>query len=198
MASLFSEFKRAQSSGSGAALAETITPIAPAHDPNRLRSFYNSTNSASVQSDIRYSLLKDRSTGTKLPKQEGQAWVDIFVAFWKAAGEITRLQENPHPSLNSDGGSYVALFNLWKEVANLLIRGYSNAGFEAWTLPCLYVVGRYLRVFAIKADEETAQNPTTANEGFQDDMVVDFGKNAKLEETSRIINRMFTLCLHDR
>ena len=196
MASLFLEFKQAQSSGSGAALAATITPLAPAHDPNRLRSFYNSTNSASVQSDIRYSLLKDRTTGTKLPKQEGNAWVDIFVALWKATGEIITLQEPARRG--DDRGSYVALFKLWKEVANLLIRGYSNAGFEAWTLPCLYVVGRYLRIFAIKADEETAQNPATFNESFQDDVVADFGKNAKLEETSRIINQMFTLCLHDR
>ncbi len=37
-----------------------------------------------------------------------------------------------------------------------LIRGYTNCGFEAWTVPCLYVAGKYMRIFAIKADEGTA------------------------------------------
>ena len=37
-----------------------------------------------------------------------------------------------------------------------LIRGYTNCGFEAWTVPCLYVAGKYMRIFAIKADEGAA------------------------------------------
>lgn len=190
MSALFAEFKQAQVSGSGNALAATICPVAPAEDANRLRSFYNFTNSVNVQSDVRYGLLQDRTTGIKLPKQEGNAWVDIFVAFWKVAGEVVKIEES--------SGSSTALFNAWKEVANLLIRGYSNAGFQAWTLPCLYVAGRYLRTFAIMADAENSQDADTFNEGFQDDIVSGNSKTAKLEETSRVINRMFTLCLHDR
>ncbi len=40
-------------------------------------------------------------------------------------------------------------------MCSALIRGYNNQGFEAWTIPCLYVAeGKHLRIFAIKADNE--------------------------------------------
>ncbi|KAM5442820.1 COP9 signalosome (CSN) subunit [Microsporum ferrugineum] len=192
MTSIFAEFKRAQSAGSGEALAATLTPV----DIPRLRAFYNTTNSMSAASDIRYALLQDRVTGMKLPKQEGNAWVDIFVAFWRAAGELVKMDE---PNLTSNRGTWTALFGHWKDLAILLNTNYSNSILEAWTLPVLYVVGKYLRIFAIKADAETIQEPvTTFNDGFQDDIVADVSKNAKLEETSRIISRMYTVCLHDR
>ncbi|DAA78091.1 TPA_exp: Uncharacterized protein A8136_5794 [Trichophyton benhamiae CBS 112371] len=193
MTSLFAEFKKAQSTGSGEALAATLNPV----DIPRLRAFYNTTNSLSVASDIRYGLLQDRVTGTKLPKQEGNAWVDIYIAFWKAAGELVKL-DDPNFAL-SGRGTWTALFGHWKDIAVLLNTNYSSSTLEAWTLPVLYVVGKYLRIFAIKADAEAAQDPaSTFNDGFQDDIVGDVSKNAKLEETSRIISRMYTVCLHDR
>ena len=96
------------------------------------------------------------------------------------------------------GASLVAVFTAWKKVANALIRGYSSsAGIPAWTLPCLYTVGKYLRTFAIKADIE-AVSQGASSFGFQDDVAADIEKNAHLEEAARIINRMFTLCLSDR
>ncbi|KKZ65906.1 hypothetical protein GX50_07621 [[Emmonsia] crescens] len=192
MSAIFAEFKEAQQVGSGSALAATITPVAPPNDPERLRTFYYFTNLANAQPDIRYGLLQDRSTGIKLPKQEANAWVEVFVAFWKAVAEIVEVEESPQT------GSWTKVFNAWKQVANLLIRGYTNGGFQAWTLPCLYVVGRYLRLFAMEADSNTSQDSDTFNNGFQDDVISDASKNAKLEESSQIINRMFTLCLHDR
>lgn len=82
-------------------------------------------------------------------------------------------------------------------MTNALIRGYSNFGFESWTVPCLYVTGRYLRVFAIKADEESG-NTADMSASFQDDLVSDSGKNEKLEDAARVLNRIFTLCLSDR
>ncbi|EFR04426.1 hypothetical protein MGYG_07433 [Nannizzia gypsea CBS 118893] len=166
MTSLFAEFKRAQSAGSGEALAATLNPL----DIPRLRAFYNTTNSLSAASDIRYSLLQDRATGTKLSKQEGNAWVDVYTAFWKAAGELIKL-DDPNFTLSSRG-TWTALFGHWKDIAVLLNTNYSSSTLEAWTLPVLYVVGKYLRTFAIKADAEAAQDPdTTFNDGFQDDIV---------------------------
>ncbi|EEQ86275.2 protein CSN12 [Blastomyces dermatitidis ER-3] len=192
MSTVFAEFKEAQQTGIGSALAATITPVAPPKDPDRLRNLYYFTNAANVQVDIRYALLQDRSTGIKLPKQEGNVWVEIFVAYWKAVAEIVEIEESPQT------GSWAKVFNAWKQVANLLIRGYTNGGFQAWTLPCLYIVGRYLRIFAVEADASTSQDSDAYNNSFQDDVVSDPSKNAKLEESSQIINRMFTLCLHDR
>jgi hypothetical protein len=192
MSSLFADFKQAQVVGSGSMLAATIVPVTPPQSQDRLRSFYYSSDSANILSDVRHGLLQDRVTGIKLPKQEGAAWVEIFVAFWKTIGEIFKIEEPPHR------GTWTKVFEAWKEVANLLIRGYSSAGFQAWTVPCLYATGKYLRTFAIKADAETTQDPVAFSGGFQDDVVANFGKTTRLEEAARIINRMFTLCLSDR
>jgi len=80
---------------------------------------------------------------------------------------------------------------------NQLIRGYNNAGFEAWTVPCLYVVGKYIRTFAIKADEETTVG-TGAVTNFGDDINLEQEENEKLQDAARQLNRVFQLCLSDR
>jgi len=89
------------------------------------------------------------------------------------------------------------VYDAWKEVANALIRGYTNCGFEAWTVPCLYVAGKYLRIFAIKADEGTG-NGIGAVTNFQDDFNPEAEKNEKLEDAARQLNRIFQICLADR
>ena len=128
----------------------------------------------------------------RLSKTEGNAWVDVYVFYWKAIGEILAAEKACHPQWND-------VFEAWKEVANVLIRGYNNAGFEAWTVPCLYVVGRNLRIYAIKADEMSKKTGiSSAFKNLQDDMVSDFTANEKLEDAARVINRIFTLCISDR
>jgi hypothetical protein len=82
-------------------------------------------------------------------------------------------------------------------MTNALIRGYTNFGFEAWTVPCLYVAGKYLRMFAIKADEQSGSN-ASFTVGFQDDFNPEGAKNEKLEDAARVLNRIFTLCHSDR
>jgi COP9 signalosome complex subunit 12 len=89
------------------------------------------------------------------------------------------------------------VYEAWKEMTNALIRGYSSGGFEAWTVPCLYVTGKYLRIFAIKADEETGSK-VVFGEGYQDDFNPEAGKNEKLEDAARVLNRIFQLCISDR
>ena len=85
---------------------------------------------------------------------------------------------------------------------SLLIRGYNNHGFEAWTIPCLYVACKHLRVFAIKADAErnsTNALDNAAASNFQDD---DFNPESEqhkiLEDCARQLNRVFNVCLSDR
>ena len=82
-------------------------------------------------------------------------------------------------------------------MANELLRGYNNAGFEAWTIPCLYVTGKYLRIFAIKADSELEKSVAFGAD-FQDDFDPEGGKNDKLEDAARVLNRMFQSCITDR
>jgi hypothetical protein len=191
MSSIFEDFAQGQRNGSGPRLAAALTPVAPAEYPDRLQSFYRFSNAARVSSDLRYSLFQ--ANGLKLPKQEQNAWIDIFSAYWTAVGEIAKFTDFP------SSASWVKVFTSWKDLANILIRGYSNFGLQAWTVPCLYVVGKYLRTFAMRADAELAsQDSMGFGDNFQDDITADFEKNAKLEEAARIMNRMFTLCLSDR
>jgi hypothetical protein len=98
---------------------------------------------------------------------------------------------------NVGQADFIPVYQAWKELSNALIRGYSSNKFEAWTIPCLYVTGKYLRLFAIKADRSNKEDDKDVN-GFQDDFNPDAGKNEKLEDAARVLNRMFQLCLNDR
>ncbi|CAG8108528.1 unnamed protein product [Penicillium salamii] len=190
MSSIATAFKYAYNNGSGSDLAAVFTPIAPPDDPNRLRAFYQLSNAASVSLDLPYLLFHGKSP--KLPKSEQSAWVDIFAAYWEAVGEVLKCEDR------SPGASVITLFNAWKKLANTLIRGYSGSGsLPAWTIPCLYKVGKYLRIFAINADVEAASQGSAVL-GFQEEISPEVDKNANLEEAARVINRMFTLCLSDR
>lgn len=84
----------------------------------------------------------------------------------------------------------------------MLIRGYNNHGFEAWTIPTLYMVGKYLRLFAIKSDAEKSKLsetlPTEADALMQDDFDPEAEKQSQLRDCEQHLKRIFTLCLNDR
>lgn len=188
MSALATEFRHAYINGSGPNLAAVLTPIATPNDPNRLRSFYQDVNAHHLTKDLASLLFHGKYP--KVPKPEQNAWVEIFAAYWEAVGEVLKVEDRR-------GGNAAAIFTAWNKLASALIRGYSAPySIPAWTLPCLYTVGKYLRTFAIKADTEVALKGSTGF-GFQEDDA-DVGKNANLEEAARVLNRMFTLCLSDR
>ena len=188
---LFRDFEQAQLIGLGPLLATTITPIAPPDDPHRLQYFFRAANSFSIQSVIRDGISLHATSEIRFLKPERNAWVDVYVAYWKAIGEII--------AGDTAKADWSKVYEAWKEVANVIIKGYASAGFQAWTVPCLYVAGRYLRIFAIKADEGVRGTGTVNfKAGFQDDITGESGKNEKLEDAARVINRMFTLCISDR
>ena len=192
MQNIFQQFHEAYVQGSGPLLATTLSPIAPPDDPTHLKRLSENTSATSLSQDIRSGLSGVTGGELKLSKGERSAWVEVYAAFWKASGEIVSIQDRL-------GANWIALYEAWKDVANALIKGYSGGWFEAWTVPCLYVVGRYLRVFAIRADE--AHNCTRELNflaGEQDDAVASIGGNERLEDAARVINRVFTLCISDR
>ena len=143
-------------------------------------------------SDIRSGLLAHANSQVRLSKSEGTAWVDVYVAYWKAVNELVSLFE-------WESGSHSLIYESWKEFANTLIRGYSASLFQAWTVPCLYIAGRYLRIFAINADQnEREVKPVNFTAGIQEDITGAMSKNERLEDAARVINRIFTLCISDR
>jgi hypothetical protein len=83
----------------------------------------------------------------------------------------------------------------------MLVRGYNSFGFEAWTIPCLYMVGKYLRLFAIKSDEErsrSAVEPAAGSMLMQDDFESEGESQGQLRDCEQHLKRIFTLCLNDR
>ncbi|KAF2458183.1 hypothetical protein BDY21DRAFT_371065 [Lineolata rhizophorae] len=191
----FDDFHRAISDQNGYALAATITPAAPPYDPGRLYVFVRNTSSFTLQTDLRYAIIYNANV--HLSKAEGNAWVDIFAAYWKTAIAVLKAEEDTNQGKIAE---WDVVYAAWKDTVNALIRAYTSGVLAAWTIPCLYVAGKYLRVFAIKADKQaSAYNGSVKfNDGFQDDVVGAIGKNEKLEDAARQINRIFSLCIGDR
>lgn len=192
---LCNDFHLAISQQSGPLLAVTVSPVAPPTYLNRLESIWKSTNYSSVEHDVAFRLTKSALAPIKYPSPEIDLWKEIYVAYWYAIGEILAVQRG------ESRGDWSKAYEAWKELANQVIRGYSQGILQAWTLPVLYITGKYLRVFAIKADESSKKTDSGVDidmGGMQDDIAGDYGKNVKLEDAARVINRMFTLCISDR
>ncbi|KAF2205342.1 hypothetical protein GQ43DRAFT_362599 [Delitschia confertaspora ATCC 74209] len=191
-------FLQARAEEDGYGVADALSPYSPLGDPYRLYNFYRASNAQTIESDVRYTLKYSKISG--LPRNESSAWTEIFVSYWKLAGEILARDDATNQGRPQRSGQMVDIYNAWKDLTNILIKYSANGYLPAWTVICLYKAGKYLRIFAIRADEELAKSPgnTSFNHGFQDDIVDPIAKNEKLEETARILNRMFSICLGDR
>lgn len=93
MDALFREFGIAHTEGVGAKLAATLSPEAPPGDPQRLYNIWNSANHHDAKSVIKRKLLAN-APPTGLPNEEIQGWVDVYHAYWKAAGEVISAEKS--------------------------------------------------------------------------------------------------------
>jgi hypothetical protein len=228
----FKEFATAWSEKDGYRLSRTLSPDLPTE---RLRKIWRSQNEHDIKGALRRGLQNSGAALEGLVNNETQGWVEVYIAYWKAVGDILAARESSSDNskvglsfilsqpivfawgwsarrrcydiewmltvLQSSQVVWDKACDAWRDLLIVLIRGYQNHGFEAWTIPCLYVVGRHLRLFSIKADEERSINNSfddnTAT-NFQDDVDPETGKHEKLEECARVLNRMFMLCATDR
>ncbi|KAL9063928.1 MAG: hypothetical protein Q9157_008030, partial [Trypethelium eluteriae] len=192
------EFRTAIRTSNASLLASTITPAPPAHDPGRLYAILRSTNSYSIEADVRYGLMQNNRE-ISLTKARSAAWLDVYIAYYKVVVVLLDAEEktNQGKLLEAD---WNRVYEAWKELVTTLIKGFNAGHFEGWTTPCLYVAVRCLREFAIKADEANTRTKgaITFNSGLQDDVVGALDKNDKLEDAARVINRIFGLCISDR
>lgn len=178
-------------------LANVLTPTAPPDNPGRLYDFYRASNEHQIEPETR-SAIKYSQYSSLSPK-EGSAWTDIFVAYWRAVGEILRADEATNQGRLRDR-QWVNVYEAWEEVTNQIVKYVSNGTLPSWTIVCMFVAANHLRLLAMKADEQLAKSKgnVTFNSGFQDDIVSNVARNEKLEKAARIFNRMFALCLGDR
>jgi len=193
MSLLFSDFHEAQRVGNGNLLASCLAPINTPSDPQRLWSFSQLSNYQTIQADIRYHIIQDRSSHT-LAKQEANQWVEIFVHLWKCIRELILIDSNR-------GGDWGVAFKAYKDLCINLCRGYTNFGFQAWTVPCMYTAGKYLRIIAIRADADAASKAASHNNGFthglSDDISDTSEKNEKLQDAARTLQQMVSVCRTD-
>ena len=189
---LFRDFQTAIGDMSGPLLAATISPIAPPNYLNRLDAIYKDSNTATVSKDVAFGLTKSARAAIQYPNPEIDTWTEIYSAYWYAIGGINGAEQT------TTRPDWQRVYMAWKDLANSVIKGYSSGVLEAWTLPVLYITGKHLRVFAIKADESAGSDAAFNTAGLQEDIAGDFGKNRNLEDAARVINRMFTLCISDR
>ncbi|KAK3942158.1 COP9 signalosome complex subunit 12 [Diplogelasinospora grovesii] len=193
---LFGDFADAQANRDGYQLSRTLSPDLP-HD--RLRALWKSCNAHDVKNVLKRNIQNSASGLNRLSHDETQGWVEVYYHYWKAVGELLALQE---PSAKSPQASWTKVYEVWRDMLSGLIRGYNNHGFEAWTIPCLYVAGKHLRVFAIRADKERNNNNNSSfnapGQNFQDDFDPESEQAQQLEDCARQLNRIFNLCLSDR
>lgn len=194
MDSLFRDFGEATSKRAGYQLASTFTPEAPSSDPDRLLKIWRSTNYHEARNLIKRNIQRATSS-TGLSRSTVEGWVEVYYLFWKAIGEILTVTGQLG---DNDTTSWTKVFETWRDLTTAITRGYTNHGFEAWSIPCVYVIGKYLRIFAIKADDERSKNANDQGASFQDDFDPETEKHQHLEDCARQLNRIFTLCLSDR
>lgn len=180
----------------GYKVAAAITPVAPPTEPGRLYEFHGNYSSFTINNELRYKIIYNNKLG--FTKAESSAWTETFVAYWKALGQLLPAEE----LLNQGRGNeaqWEKVYESWKEFLQQLYQGYAGGHFPAWTIPCLYVAGKYLRNFAFKADEQAAINGVpTFSDGFEEDASGGVNKNRVSEDAARQINRLFGLCFSDR
>lgn len=198
MEQLIADFVTAHKGSDGYLLASTISPEPPKSDPARLYNLQRSTNAHSLQIDLQYKLQYNPQL--RLEKKEAKAWLDVFSAFYTFVVKLLAAEEAQNAGRLREA-DWNGVYEGWKEVVNALVRAYQNSILEAWTLPCIYVAGKYLRIFAIKADDKMASQRDSglAFGGIEEEDAFDpSSKNEKLEDAARQINKLFGMCLGDR
>ena len=88
MNELFNEFAIAHATRNGYELAQTLSPVPPPHEPHRLNRVWQSTNSHSVKGDVKHFIKTSVSPRGGLTQDEINGWVEVYMAYWKAIGEI--------------------------------------------------------------------------------------------------------------
>ncbi|KAM0459890.1 hypothetical protein ACHAPV_000138 [Trichoderma viride] len=193
MNDLFKGFAKAHAEQNGYLLAATLSPIATSVNPQRLRLISKSSNSSSVKGDIKHFIKSNTSHQRSLDHEEVKGWVEVYAAYWNAIGDFVAVEDGK--------STWTKVYESWKDLTSALIRGYNSFGFEAWTIPCLYVVGKYLRLFAIRSDTERSRNAGDNSGGaalIQDDFDPETEKQSQLRDCEQHLKRIFTLCLNDR
>lgn len=93
MEAVIRDFKTAHVNGQGYLLASTLSPLNTSEAPKRLVKFYQSTNHQQVRADLDQQIKLVRKSAPQLSKKEADHWIDVYVAYWKAVGEVLKAED---------------------------------------------------------------------------------------------------------
>ncbi|KAI1413144.1 PCI domain-containing protein [Hypoxylon sp. FL1857] len=196
MDSLIRDFRTAFAEMKGDKLAETLRPDVRTN-PAKFLAIWGRGSLREATSDLNFLFYTDPSR-PRMSGEETTGWFEIYLTYWKALGEILYI-EGFRNDAKSSRPSWTKVYEAWKDLTLQIIRGYTHYDFENWTIPCLYVAGKYLRLFAIRADEERKSGNEDATETvMQDDFDPESEEHKMLEDCTRHLNRIFQTCLNDR
>ncbi|KAL2263498.1 hypothetical protein VTK26DRAFT_6493 [Humicola hyalothermophila] len=194
----FNEFTEAWTAQNGYQLSKTLSPEV---STEQLRKIWSSQNAHSIKNSLKRGLYGHSTPVEGLGQEEAQAWAEVYSAYWNAVGALLTARESGNDSIKPSQLVWTRVYETWKTLVNTLLRGYQNYGFEAWTLPCLYVVSKHLRLFAIAADRERMDNPDLGENAaamLQDDYDPDSHKHERLRDCAGVLTKVFTVCQTDR
>lgn len=97
MDQLFREFGQAMRRFNGNELSVTLSPVAPADDPYRLRNICNGANHHDAKAVIKRK-IQNNSDG--LGHNEVVGWTEVYYAYWKALGQILLVQDKQNGNSN--------------------------------------------------------------------------------------------------
>lgn len=92
MDALIKDFRKAYANERGNDLASTLTPD-PTTSPERLLAIWESgRNAQAIKDDLRFLFVQDKSAQLRMSREEAQGWQEVYLAYWKAIGEILAVE----------------------------------------------------------------------------------------------------------
>jgi COP9 signalosome complex subunit 12 len=92
MDALIREFRKAYAGERGNDLAKTITPDLT-DSPEKLLSVWGSArNAQAIKDDLQFLFVRDKSAQLRMSREEAQGWQEVYLAYWKALGEILAVE----------------------------------------------------------------------------------------------------------
>lgn len=88
MNEMFEDFAKAHALHDGYLLAQTLSPVAPPNKSYRLQRIWLSTSSHNAKADIKQLIKSQKSQLRSVDHEELSAWVEVYLAYWNAVGEI--------------------------------------------------------------------------------------------------------------
>lgn len=125
---LFDDFAKAHSLRHGYILAQSLSPVPPPGEPNKLRQIFQSTNSHSVKGDIKHFLKTSTGKKVRLSNDEITGWVEVYTAYWHAIGEIIAGESGKVCTHHMYPSYQLPLFYVTNKMLSRLGQKYTIAG----------------------------------------------------------------------